>query len=53
MGHELVFCAHPPEENAAENDEKKDPGAAADDRRTNASDKASGIHWMPYVAVRT
>src|SRR5262245_39362498 len=29
LGHELVFCAHPPEENAAENDEKKNPGAAA------------------------
>ena len=53
LRHELVFCAHPPEKKRTEDDEKKDESTATDNRRTQARDKASGIHRMPYVAVRT
>jgi hypothetical protein len=53
LRHELVFCAYPPEKKATEDDEKKDPSATADNRRTDARDKAPGIHRMPYITIRT
>jgi hypothetical protein len=48
-----AFCSHSPDKNGTEGQEKKDPRAAANDSGTDACDKASGIHRMPYVAVRT
>src|SRR6267154_6484068 len=53
LRHELVFCAHAPEKNGTKEDEKKDPRAAADNRRTDACDETSSIHRMAHATVRT
>ncbi len=48
-----LSSARPPEKQGTEDDEKKDPTITSDNRRTDARDKASSIHRMAYVAVRT
>src|SRR5579862_1114398 len=53
LRHEPVLSAHPPVKEATEDDEEKYPGAASDERRTDACDEASGIHRVPDIAVWT